>query len=433
MTLNTKRLTDSLTFRTITTDKFKTGMLALSVTMPKNRFSSAYNYLLSGIMRRGTASYPSMASLNRRLDELYAAAIEVKTTKHGSNDTFLITAELLDNDYADDGTDIADGTLEVMAELLLSPLFSDDGLFPEDNVCKEKKIAADNMRAIINNPRAYASLRLSELVRRDDPEFTDLAASIATVEAIDRQIITEYYQSEIASRPIDVFYVGGLDEDEIEKKILKYLGTHRAHKREKTVVPSPAIAKREPLSHTETMPLSQGKLALAFRTGICLGEGDHYALVLLNEILGGSPASKLFMNVREGMSLCYYCSSSYNKYTGTLSVSSGIECTDRERAEAAILKQLDDIKRGSITPTELDAARKSLKNIYNQIYDNPFDLHAFYSSAALFGRADTVESCRERLAEVTLDDVIRVAGAIELDTVYFLCGTAESGEEENYE
>jgi len=328
MTFSTKKLTESVMLHSVTTKKFKTGMLAVSVSMPREKYTSTYNYILSGILRRGTESFPSMAALNRRLDELFATTVEIKSVRYAKHESFLILAELLDNAFSDDGTDIADGVLHVMSELLLSPLKDENSLFVSDDLEKEKTIAVDSLEAIINNPRSYASLRAAEIMSRGDKNFMDIGATIAATKAVTCEAMTEYYEKEVVSRAIDVFYVGSLSEEEISEKVLRHFGTHVMS----VSTPSPVLESkfgwREAVYVSEPMPVSQGKLVMGFRTGVTAKTPDYYAMLLFSEIYGGSPISKLFMNVREKMSLCYYCSSSYNMYTGVLSVSSGIEVSD---------------------------------------------------------------------------------------------------------
>lgn len=432
MTFSTKRLTESVTLHSLTTKKFKTGMLALSVSMPKEKYTSAYNYLLSGVLRRGTKSYPSMAALNRRLDELFAATIEIKSVRHARHESFTVLAELLDNAFSDDGTDIADGVLSVMSELLTLPLRDKNGLFSEDTLEKEKKIAVDNLESIINNPRGYAALRAAEIMNRDEKDFLDLRSTIDETKSVTSKMMTEYYEKNILSRNIDLFYVGSLTEDEIAGRILTHFDEHRAT----AITPAPSLepklVSREAVYLSEPMPVSQGKLVMGFRTGITAKTPDYYAMLLLSEIYGGSPISKLFMNVRERMSLCYYCSSAYNMYTGTLSVSSGIEVSDEKKTTDAILSELDAIKSGDFSDTELDAAKKSLINSYRQMLDNPFDLHSFYSARVAFGIDASIDGCCKKISSLTREDVLRVARDIELDTTYFLLGT-KAGEEDGYD
>ena len=81
--------------------------------------------------------------------------------------------------------------------------------------------------------------------------------------------------------------------------------------------------------------------------------------------------------------------------------------------------------------TELTAAKRSLINSYRQIYDNPFDMHAFYSARSAFGVDTSLEACCKKIEALTREDVLRVAGGIELDTTYFLSGTAEGEEDDD--
>lgn len=423
-------LCKSITLYTVKTDKFKTGMLSLSLAMQREAHTSVYNNIISGVMRRGTQKYPSISLINRRLDELYASTIEIKTQKYGDNELFVLSSELLDNRFSTDGTDIIDGVLELMSELLLRPLYDKDGMFDEKRTEQEKRIVADALRAEINNPRGYALIKLFESLNRNNKKRAKYADLLEIVESADRKALTEHYKNNILCKHIDIFYVGALDEEELVKKIFAYFGDLCTDSENNILPLYCENADSAPIILCEDMPVSQGKLAMGFRTGVCIDSQQYYATVVLNEILGGSPASKLFMNVREKMSLCYYCSSSYNMYTGNLIISSGIEVDDYERANLAILSEIDDIKNGKITCAEFDAARKSLDNGYRQIYDNPFEINNFYLGRSLLGISDTIDGCREKLLSVTLDEVIEAAQNITLDTVFFLRGTLNSDTEE---
>ncbi len=90
--------------------------------------------------------------------------------------------------------------------------------------------------------------------------------------------------------------------------------------------------------------MTQGKLAMGYR---CSSD-DYPAMVLANLIFGGTSNSKLFLNVRERLSLCYYASSSYARSKNILTVSSGVETADFERAEAEIGRQLQAVQQGRL-------------------------------------------------------------------------------------
>jgi predicted Zn-dependent peptidase len=183
----------------------------------------------------------------------------------------------------------------------------------------------------------------------------------------------------------------------------------------------------------EALDVGQGHLLLGFRTGISLGDKEFYACTLFNELLGTSPVSKLFMNVRERLSLCYSCNSVYNIYKGTLTVSCGLDNENRARAEEEILRQIRAIADGEITDEEWLAAKKSLQNAYRQLEDSPAALESFYFGRALAGVKSSPEACRAGFAAVEREDVIAVAKRLCPDTVFFLRATGNGEVEEDEE
>ena len=96
------------------------------------------------------------------------------------------------------------------------------------------------------------------------------------------------------------------------------------------------------------------------RSGINALDPDYTAMVLANCILGGSPFSKLFMNVREKQSLCYYCAARHDTPKNVMFVQSGVETKDLDRTEEAILKELNDMKKGNITDDEILFAKLAM-------------------------------------------------------------------------
>ncbi len=420
MTLQKARVTEHIDLSCIRTDRFKTGVLTLTLTLPRTKQNAAANSVLAGVMRRGTERYPDMAAINRRLDDLYAACIEIRSNKF----SLVFTAEMLDESYVSDGTPVIDGVIEMMAELLLHPRMQNGG-FDGTHVKQEIRFAADSVRSEINNTRIYATIRLRELMHRQDPEYPTLKSLEQDISALTTEALTDYYQYLLSHAKMDVFYVGSLSLETIKEKLFRFFGS--------AWVPSeaclPHFPKAEaPLPYhslTEPMPVSQGKLAMGFRVGVCMKhDGDAvYGAILLNELFGGSPSSKLFLNVRERMSLCYYCASSYNLHTGNLTVSAGIEPKNRKIAEEAILNQMEAIRKGQISETELHTAKTSLENSYRQIYDNPFELQAFYGIRSLLGGSDDIETSRKKLCAVTADEVIALANQTVCDTVFFVEGT----------
>lgn len=436
MTLQTSVISDSIRLSAIKTDRFKTGILTFTLTIPLTSKNFAYNTLLAGVMRRGTKSYPSLSALNKRLDELYAASIEIRSAQNAKNLSLIITAEFLDDRYITDNCNVLSGVLNVISDLVFHPLLK-NGIFLPDIVAQEKKIALDYLNSEINNTRLYALKRCYERMYRLENDYPTTERLKRHIENADEKSLYEHLLNIIDSSAIDVFYIGNEDIKELSKKIYLVFDEYSPEN-----VYTPIFPQTRPIlplvSETEAMPVSQGKLTLGFRTGVCIGEKDnkYFAALVFNEIFGASPLSKLFMNVREKLSLCYYCSSTYSIYSGDVIVSSGIEVQNREKAEREILAQLDNIREGKISDAEFSSAVRSLENSYKQIFDSPLDLQSFYATRRMFGINDTIEDTLKMLRCVTLDDVIDIAKNTTLDTVFFVEGTLQGGadtEEEEYE
>ena len=428
-------VTDGISLSVIESDKFKAGVITFSLSLPLSKPVVAHNLILSGMLRRGTISYPTMADINRRLDELYGSYVEVKSVHLGNDLSLVLTAEVLDNKYIPDGTDALGGVIDLIAEILLSPAFLQSAS-GERLLDQERRIVSDNLRAEINNTRVYAVRRCSELMRGENSpyptvsELKDLVAN-ATLEEIKAA-----REELITTSPLEVFYIGATPTEEIKEKILSAFSGHKfaIDLRANTVTP---LSRECFAESSEKMPVSQSKLTMGFSTRACISKdnNDCYAALMLNEIFGGSASSKLFLNVREKMSLCYYCSSSFSIYTGVITVASGIEADKLAIVKRAILDQLCEIQNGNISDAELTAARKSILHGYRQLYDSPFDLQSFYSARMAFGINDSIEECTAKLMKVSREDVIDIAKRISLDALFFIEGTsgAKADEEDENE
>ena len=433
MLLKKSVLSESISLSSITTDKFKTGFISFSVTLEGSKMLSPYALLLTELLQRATENYPKKAFLQKKLDELYSAAISIRCLKAGKNRIFNFSAEILDNSYTTDSTDVARETCGVLYELMLRPLLDENGLFDKDSVEQEKRRVTTYLESAINNPSRYSTIRLSEMLRRDDDTLLTLEEMIEAVKTCDAETLTEFYREVLTDRPIDVFYIGGLSHEDIGERILSCLSNHYAENKSAVKPRCSVYPERDMQRKEEDMPISQARLCLGFRSDILPDSDDYYAMVIFNEVFGGSPASKLFLNVREKLSLCYSCASYYNPTTGSIRVNAGISSKNREIAETAILKEFENIQNGIISERELTCAKNAVANSYREIYDCPADIASFYLNRKSFGVDCTIDECREKFSHISADDVVRVANKIKLDSIYFLSASGSQNEDEEEE
>lgn len=430
MILHREKISDAIELSVIQTEKFKTSIMSFSMAIPVTKEAYAYNILLAHTMRRGTKTYPSTRLINKRLDELYGSYIEVKNHRIGENILLNVTAEVLDNKYISDGIDVASEAISIAAELILSPAFVE----PDFNISffeQEKKLICESIDAEINNTRVYSAKRCTELmqVNTDIPSSSELKRIISEA-SLDK--LLSYYEYLKSNARLSVFCVSADSTESLKEKILAAFKSYPSTEKLAIVAPH-TISRDDYVEITESMPVSQGKLSLIFSSdAIATAENDkYYTMLMLNEILGGSASSKLFLNVREKLGICYYCSSSYSIYSGMMLVSSGFEVNNYSVAREAILAQLEDIRLGKISDAEFLAAQKSITSSYRQLFDSPFDLQSFYGDRALFGIADGIDDSISKLLSVTKNDIIELSGSIELKASFFVKGNTEAEKEDD--
>lgn len=431
MLLHKEKIFDSIELSTVSTNKFKASVISFSMTLPLKRSSTAYGLLISHLLCRGSESYPSIALLNRRLDELYGSYVEIKSHHIGENLSLTISAETLDNKYIPDGTDVIGELISIIAELILSPAFLQPS-FSAQVFEQEKRLIVDSINAEINNPRLYSAKKCLELMQEDIalPTSDELKQIVSDIRYGD---LCDYYRELISSAPLRVFCVSAENAENLKRRIEASFEGYPC-KSPSLPIPLRPLKRNLPEHKKVSMPVSQGKLTLGFSTDIIIRSDDdtYYTMIMLNEILGGSASSKLFLNVREKMGLCYYCSSSYSLYSGILLISSGFEMKNYEIAKEAILNQIEEIKNGNVSDFELESAQRSVTSGYRQLYDSPFELQSFFLNRELFNITDGIDDAERKLLAVKKDDIIALAKKIRLDASFFIEGDAEACEGESY-
>lgn len=409
--------------RAVHTSKFKSSYLSITLLTPLDKKTAGANALIPEVLRRGTAVHPDMESLSAALDELYGGAIEPAVRKKGETQCVGFVASFLDDAYALEGENILEPAAGLLCELLLKPC-TEDGAFCSDYVAGEKANLIDRIRAQINDKRTYAVQRLTQEMCRYEAFGVDKLGDEESVSAITPERLWQRYQTLLREARVEAYYCGSADPDRVAEALRTALDKLPVN--ENRVDPGCDVrvtAGPEPILVEEAMDVSQGKLALGFRTGgLTCWEEDYPALTMCNAIFGGTTLSKLFMNVREKLSLCYYASSMMEKMKGLVLVSSGIEFDKYQTAKDEILTQLKAIQDGQIETWELEGVRRTLIGGYLSTLDDQSRQEEFWLGQAAAGLDTTIEELAAQFETVTREQVAAAAGQLVLDTIYFLKG-----------
>jgi predicted Zn-dependent peptidase len=244
------------------------------------------------------------------------------------------------------------------------------------------------------------------------------------VQAITVESLTEHHQQLVRNSRIELFYCGTACPEKVHsafKSALESLPARPGVKVPETDIVYKPISDT-PRHFTEALDVTQGKLTIGFRLGDTMKNPDYPALMVFNAIYGGSVSSKLFLNVRERLSLCYYASSMIDKHKGVMLVTSGVEFDKFDAALDEIQAQLENVKACDISEWEMTAAKRTVITSLKSALDRSGGLEELYFDSVISTVNYDPVNLSELVDAVTVERVVNMASGIRTDSVYFLSG-----------
>ena len=403
----------------VQSDIFKTGCFSLNLLRPMKKEEAAANALIPSVLLRRSETCPDIASISAKLDELYGASVGTLVRKKGEVQLVGFYCDYVQDEYVDEP--VFAPVMAFLAELLLNPRL-ENGAFPEAVVDSEKLNLENAMLSRINDKRTYAASQLIRTMCAGQPYGIPRIGDPDDLTEITAKSLYAHYRNLLATSRVELFYMGSLSPEAVTKVLQTVLADLPRAEAFVPVGTTPAPAARPVQEKTERLDVTQGKLSLGFFTDITAKDPRYPALVLAATVFGGGATSKLFTNVREKMSLCYYASASFEKFKGVLSVSSGVEFSKLETAKTEILRQLEACKAGDITDAELESARGYLVSDLKIAMDSPGRLDDYYMGQILLEQDGTMEDLASAIARVTKQEAADAIQALRLDTIYALEG-----------
>ena len=421
--IQTIQLTPGVILRHYPDKRFKTAVLSLQFQRPLCREEAALNALLSSVLLRGTEKNPDMRSITIRMDGLYGASVSPLMRRIGNIQTIGLFLSCLEDRFAMAGDAVLQPGIDLVRELLLEPKLV-GGCFDPEYVESEKINLIADIESELNDKRAYAATRMIRAMCDGDSFALSLRGEKSDVEAITAEALYAHYRKVLRTSPVELFYVGSADAETVAG-YLRPLAQAVALEPMALPAQTPLNLTAEPREFSESMDINQGKLSMGFVTDITNQHPDFAAMQVFNALYGAGMTSKLFVNVREKLSLCYYAGSGYYGSKGVVTVSSGIDEANYETAKAEILRQLALTAEGQITDAELAAAKNGIISGLRSTPDGPGALENFYGTASIAGMPYDLAGYINAIRAVTAEDVARCAAGVKLHTVFFLKGEAK--------
>lgn len=400
------------------TDKYKTNTIVVNIQRPLTEEAVTRTALLPQVLRRGTQSFPSLKAIKDHLDEMYGATFYGNVMKRGERHILQFGLELANERYLSDTAPLLERGMAFLGEVLTRPATEENG-FVRRYVQSEKQNLRQRIESLIDDKMRYAAERCVQEMCKGEPYSLFNYGDVQQLEAIDPEGLHAEFHEMLRTAPVDVFVVGDVEQRDVVDLVSRFFRFERENVQPVDVAP-PVHRVEKVRRVVDRLDVQQGKLNLGLRTQTGISDDDYVSLMVYNGILGGFPHSKLFVNVREKASLAYYASSRLESHKGLLTIQSGIEIENFERALNIIEQQLDDLRSGRITDQELEQTQTMLSNQLREMQDRPNQLIDFYYHGVLSGRRRSLDDFLSEIRRTTKGDVEKMAGKVTLDTVYFL-------------
>ena len=415
-------------FSAITDKKFKHNRMSVNLIAKLDRQKVTGRAVVPFILRQGSKNCPDFTQLNKRLCDLYGASLGAGVDKFGEYQIIALGMIGVDSRFTLQGEDMVRACAGLLAEMLLEPNIT-DGKFDKKNTELEKQNLLDTIQAEINDKRTYAWIRCRDVMCQGEGCAIKKYGYKEDAEKITPESAAAAYEELIRTARIEIMFEGCGDSS-AAKEIFreKFAGMRR-----EPIEVSPNCARNQqgPVKQeTERMEVKQGKLVMGFR----VEQIDSYRKANIARIavalFGGTANSLLFKNVREKLSLCYYCSAAYDRVTGMMIVDSGVEAPNAEKARDEVLHQLELLQQGQFTDQELEETKLYIRTALKATTDSLGAMDSWYLTQNL-GQSQVSPDGEIALSDqVTREEIIEVANNIKLDTVYMLMPNEQEKEGE---
>lgn len=403
----------------IKNDRFNTTSVSFNFYLPLKKESVAENALLPFILTSSGKEYPDFSALNFKLNKLYGARLDASAEKYGDCQLLRMRISVINDRFTFESDSLVKQATELLMGLIFSPN-AQNGEFCEQDVAREKRKAIEHIKGEIAEKRVYAKNRLISEMYKDSPYGLSKCGTVEMVEKIDGKSLYKAWQNMLSKAFVRVHVVGAAVPERLFEEVGEKFKTVERFDITDCKLCKPTKAVSKPNTVFEKMEVKQGKLVMGFSCDMYGDDDLSLPLMVMCDIFGGGPYSRLFSNVREKMSLCYYCSASSVRYKGLLTVDSGVEVENADKAVTEILNQLEIMKKGEFSDFEFQSSIKSICDSLNTYNDSQNSLDLWYALKINNQNLYSPEDIAEKIKQITREDVVYAAKGVNLHTVYKL-------------
>lgn len=410
-------LKKGIKFHQIETNKFKTNLLAIFLSLPLNKETVTKNALLAAVLRRGSSNMPTQEIISKNLEEMYGAGFDCGIEKTGDSHTIKFYLEAINDEFLPQKENLLKRSFDILFDIVFNP-FVENNKFKEEYVQGEKENLKQIIDGKIDNKGSYALERCIEEIYKNKAYGLYKFGYKEDLEKITSEDLYEYYKQIIQNCKIDIFVSGKLPE-RVECLVRENEYISKLSQRDVNLKDEEKEKVEKERFVEESMDVTQGKLVIGLDVNSNV-EDISYITMCYNTILGGGANSKMFQNVREKESLAYTVGSNYLKRKKNIFIRAGIEIENYKKALDIINKQLEDMKKGNFTDEDIKNAKNLIIATIENIPEEQDTQISYYFGQELANSNVSVEEYKNKVENVTKEQIVEVANSITTNTIYFL-------------
>lgn len=402
----------------LTDNKFKTDSFAVRFITELTEENAAANAAVAFMLEDTCTAYPTITDFNKRLSQLYGASVRSGITRFAHSQVITMAATSIGSRFALDGEDVSALVLELLCGCIFEPV-TENGIFPQKQFELKKQELIDDIDADINDKRSYALKQSGKIIYRNEPAGIAVKGEREAAEKLTSEQVWQAYKALLKTAKIEITFTGGALTERCEKILEERFGSLERDNIHTPLV-SRSPVKASPEYVTERLDVLQSKMVMAYKTM----ETNMPVRMVFVSLFGALPISMLFMNVREKLSLCYYCAASFANKTGVMYIDSGVESSNILPAQKEIQNQLEMAAKGEFSDELLEQTKLALICSLKSVDDSPRSVSDWYFGYYMETGSEkyTPEELSALIGNVTKEQVMEFAASFKLDTVYVLTG-----------
>lgn len=378
----------------ISSNKFSDVSVVVRTQLPLERSSiTSYNILVY-MLKTKTELFKTKQALISNLNEAYGMKLSCGLSSYGADLILTTRIQYIRSDWIEE-EDYIHKVKEITDQVLFHSVF-DEASFEE-----AKYLYRNKLTRILDDPDGLAIYACLTTLNTDHEITIPIQGNLDDLDRLTLQDIQDVYSVYLKADK-HVFVCGCLDEE-----MKTYLGRiDSGSKLYSTRDLLPILDYQEEVIEKN---ISQSSIALVYATSTDILSEDYYKMYVMNSLLGQSPTSLLFEEVREKHSLCYSISSYLIQFDGALIITLGTNKENIEKAIELINQQIQRIIDLDFDPELLNTAKNDCIDSLIVAQDYPFSQIDQRFMDVLLSRDTNREKKIKNIQKVSLEDVSTAA------------------------